>query len=110
MFVIALMQPLWDQGEPAGWMSSINNPPPGMATKQILLQSKFKKAIVNMGALNIAMHTNIIIVAFGDAQVSYLGAEIMARAFNASNVGPQVRSIFGVPGKLLYPYIALIEY
>lgn len=39
-------------------------------------------------------------MAFGDAQVSYLGAEIMARAYNASNVGPQVRSIYGVPGKL----------
>jgi hypothetical protein len=45
LFIIHLMQPLWDQGESAGWLSSmVLNPQPGMPSKQILLHSTYPDA------------------------------------------------------------------
>lgn len=64
---ITLMQMLWDQGESGGWLAE-------MAPKQVLLQA-----------------------GIGDAQVNNLGAEIMARAYNASTVKPQTRPVYNVP-------------
>lgn len=64
---ITLMQVLWDQGESGGWLEE-------MAPKQVLLQA-----------------------GIGDAQVNNLGAELMARAYSASTVKPQVRPVYGVP-------------
>ena len=64
---ITLMQVLWDQGESGGWMEE-------MAPKQVLLQA-----------------------GIGDAQVTNLAAEIMARAYGASTVEPQTRAVYGVP-------------
>lgn len=66
---IVLMQVLWDQGESAGWLRE-------MAPKGVLLQA-----------------------GIGDAQVSNLGAELMARAYNASFVQPQTRAVYGISEK-----------
>jgi len=71
---ITAMQMLWDVGEAAGWLRSMNQiPSVGVPKKDVLLQ-----------------------VALGDAQVTPLGAEIMARAYSAKSVYPQVRPIWGV--------------
>lgn len=72
---LSLMQQLWDQGESAGWLSYMNrDTPASVPKKSVLIQS-----------------------AHGDAQVTILGARIMARAFNASNLIPAPESpIFGL--------------
>jgi hypothetical protein len=72
--LITLMQQLWDPAEGAGWAWQMNqapmddNPP-----KDILLQ-----------------------VAIGDAQVTTLGAHIMARAYGATTIAPETRPVYGV--------------
>jgi len=66
---IILMQVLWDQGESGGWLRE-------MSPKEVLLQA-----------------------GIGDAQVSNLGAELMARAYNASTVHPETRAVYGIPEK-----------
>ncbi|MEE2750711.1 MAG: hypothetical protein VX519_04730 [Myxococcota bacterium] len=72
--MLGLMQMLWDPAESSGWLQAMNQDPgPGTAPKQVLLQS-----------------------AIGDAQVTTLGAQVMARAYQASTVAPQTREIFGV--------------
>jgi hypothetical protein len=72
---IALMSMIWEPTEAGGWLRSMNESPgPGAPAKQVLLQ-----------------------VAIGDAQVSSLGAQIMARAYGAKTIAPQTRSIWGVP-------------
>ena len=48
------------------------DPPEGMEAKDVLLQ-----------------------VAIGDAQVTTLGAHIMARAYGASTIAPETRPIWG---------------
>lgn len=72
---LSLMQQLWDQGESAGWLSYMNrDTPASVPKKSVLIQS-----------------------AHGDAQVTILGARIMARAFNASNLIPAPEApIFGL--------------
>ena len=71
---IALMQQLWDPAEGAGWLNVMNRDPrPGIPAKQVLIQD-----------------------AIGDAQVTTLGAQIMARAYGASTVAPQTRAVFGL--------------
>ena len=72
--LMALMQQLWDPAEAGGWLQDMNAAPPeGMSPKQVLLQ-----------------------VAIGDAQVSTLGAHVMARAYGAKTLSPQTRPIWGV--------------
>jgi hypothetical protein len=71
--MIALMQQLWDPGEAAGWMHTMDDTSGGVGAKDVLLQ-----------------------VAIGDAQVTTLGAQVMARAYGASTIAPQTRPIFGV--------------
>jgi hypothetical protein len=71
---LCLMQQLWDQGESAGWLDYMNQETPlGVPKKQVLIQD-----------------------AHGDAQVTILGAQIMARAYNASNIAPAVESVWGL--------------
>jgi hypothetical protein len=72
--LLALMQTLWDPAEAAGWLGSMNHSPRSdMDPKAVLIQS-----------------------AIGDAQVSTLGGQMMARAYGASTVFPQARAVFGV--------------
>jgi hypothetical protein len=65
---ITLMGMLWDQGEAAGWLSLMKP-----QNKQILMQA-----------------------AIYDAQVTTLGAEIMARAYGAHTVANETRAIWNV--------------
>jgi len=71
---IALMQQLWDPAEGSGWAWQMNQEPrEGVPAKDVLLQA-----------------------GIGDAQVTTLGAQIMARAYGATTVSPQTRPVFGV--------------
>lgn len=72
---LAMMGQLWDAAESAGWLTSFNQlPRPDMFKKQALIQA-----------------------AIGDAQVTTLGAHIMARSYGAYSIKEQARSIWGVP-------------
>ncbi len=71
--MIAAIQHLWDPAEAAGYLHTMDDPLPGSPVKQLLLQ-----------------------VAIGDAQVTPLGAEFMARAYGAMTVAPETRPIWGV--------------
>lgn len=72
---ITMMGQIWDAAESAGWLTSFNQRrAPGMRQKQALIQS-----------------------AIGDAQVTTLGAQIMARAYGAFAVRNATRPIWGVP-------------
>jgi hypothetical protein len=72
--VMALLQQLWDPAEAGGWLKDMNQAPgEGVEPKQVLIQA-----------------------AIGDAQVTTLGAQIMARAYGAKTVAPQTRPIWGV--------------
>lgn len=72
--IIGLMQTLWDPGEASGWMRSMNEQPvEGSPETEVLLQ-----------------------VAIGDAQVSTLGAHIMARAYGAKLIEEPVREVWGL--------------
>lgn len=66
---ITLMGMLWDQSEAAGWLTLMRP-----QNKQILMQA-----------------------ALYDAQVTTLGAEIMARAYGAYTVANQTQPVWGVP-------------
>jgi len=71
---LSLMQQLWDQGESAGWLHYMNkNTPAGVPKTDVLIQD-----------------------AHGDAQVTILGARIMARSFNATSIVPAVAPIYGL--------------
>lgn len=77
MLLIAVFQNLWDPGEGAGWAWAMNREPdPDVGAKQVLMQ-----------------------VAIGDAQVTNVGAQIQARAFQASTVAPQTKPVWGVEEK-----------
>lgn len=72
--LIAYMQTLWDSGEAAGWARAMNQEPvDGAPATEVLLQ-----------------------VAIGDAQVSTLGAHIMARAYGAPLIEDPVREVWGL--------------
>jgi pimeloyl-ACP methyl ester carboxylesterase len=72
--ILGIMQTLWDPGEPSGFAHALNQTPlPGNVAKAVLIQA-----------------------GRGDAQVSTLGAHIMARAFGAAGVTPMARPIWGV--------------
>jgi hypothetical protein len=87
--LLVAVQTLWDPAEAGGFGHQMNaSPLPGTPPKDVLLQ-----------------------VARGDAQVTVLGAHVMARAYGASTVSPQTRPIWGVseqaPG---FSGSALVEY
>ncbi len=72
--LITLMQQLWDPAEAAGWAWQMNQQPlAANPAKDILLQT-----------------------GVGDAQVTTLGAHIMARAYGATTIAPQTRPVWGV--------------
>ena len=83
LFVHSLVQQLWDPTECAGWLNDM-----ATSDKRFLQQ-----------------------VAIADAQVTTLGAHIIARAQNAKTVAPETRSIWGIeeaePG---FEGSALVEY
>jgi hypothetical protein len=73
-FWMALMQNLWDSAEPGGWGRQMaEDPISGVPAKQVLLQD-----------------------AVGDAQVTTLGAQNMARAYGASLVETPLREVWGL--------------
>ncbi len=71
LFINGLTQQLWDPAEAAGWLHEMNRD--GSNPKDVLL------------------HTGI-----GDAEVTTLGAAIMARSYGANTISPQTREVFGV--------------
>jgi hypothetical protein len=71
LLVGGLIQQLWDPTESAGWLRDLGGD--AAVPKEVLMQ-----------------------VAIGDAQVTTLGAHVMARALGASTVAPQTREIWGV--------------
>lgn len=73
-FLINAFQTLWDPAEAAGWLQVVNEAPgEGQVAKDVLIQ-----------------------VAVGDAQVTTLGAQNMARAYGAAAIAPAYRPIWGV--------------
>ncbi|MCB9763721.1 MAG: hypothetical protein H6739_28385 [Alphaproteobacteria bacterium] len=73
-FLIGAFQTVWDPGEGSGWAWAMNaEPGEGQVAKDVLMQ-----------------------VGIGDAQVSTLGAHIMARAYGAKTIAPETRPIWGV--------------
>ncbi|MCP4922202.1 MAG: hypothetical protein GY913_35320 [Proteobacteria bacterium] len=73
-FLITHMQTVWDSAEAAGWLKQMNQiPQDGSPAKAVLQQ-----------------------VALGDAQVTTLGAHIMARAYQSNTIAPETRPIWGV--------------
>lgn len=72
--VITLMQQVWDPAEGAGWTRALNQEPlEGEYAKQVLIQN-----------------------GIGDAQVTTLGGQVLARGFGAKTVYPETREIWGV--------------
>lgn len=73
--LLAAFQTVWDPGETAGYTSALTaaDPLPGTPPKRYLMQ-----------------------VAVGDAQVSTLGAHILARSMGALSIGEAVRPIWGI--------------
>jgi hypothetical protein len=73
-FCIETFEALWEPAEAGGWAYDMNRDvADGMQAKQVLIQS-----------------------GLGDAQVTTLGAEMMARAYGAKTISPQTQPIFGV--------------
>ena len=72
---LSLMQQLWDNSESGGWLTNLVRPGSDKyPAKSVLLQA-----------------------ALGDAQVTTLAAELMARTLGASTVEPETRRVYGVP-------------
>lgn len=88
-FWMALMQNLWDSGEAGGYgLQMVDDPIEGTPPKAVLLQD-----------------------AIGDAQVTTLGAQNMARAYGASLVGTPWQDVFGLETKESgFTGSALVEY
>ena len=73
-FILAMNQTLWDAGEAAGYMHAINTTPlPDTPAKDVLLQ-----------------------VAVADAQVTTLGAHVMARGYGAALIEEPFRPVWGL--------------
>jgi hypothetical protein len=73
-FILAMNQTLWDAGEASGYVHAVNNAPlADTPPKEVLLHA-----------------------AIGDAQVTTLGAHIMARAYGASLIEDPVRPVWGL--------------
>lgn len=76
-FLIAFVQTVWDPAEVSGYAHAMNRQPlPNTPAKDVILP-----------------------IAIGDTQVSSLGSHIMARAFGASTVAPETRSVWGIDEK-----------
>ncbi|MBI2388767.1 MAG: hypothetical protein HYV09_04040 [Deltaproteobacteria bacterium] len=74
---LGLVQMLWDRTEPGGYVRTINEEPlPGTPKHEVLLH-----------------------IAYGDHQVTPLGAHYIARAVGAKNVVPFLREVWGVPAQ-----------
>ncbi len=88
-FWMALMQNLWDSAEPGGWGRHMTEDPiAGVPVKRVLLQD-----------------------AIGDAQVSPLGAQNMARAYGASLIGTPYQPVWGLVTQASgFEGSALVEY
>jgi len=72
--ILAVMQNAWDAGEAGGYAHFMTDTPlPDTPSHQVLIQ-----------------------VGIGDAQVTTLGAHLMARAYGAPSLAPAVRPIWGV--------------
>ncbi len=73
-FILALNQTLWDPGESAGFLHTMNQDPlQGTVAKDVLLQ-----------------------VAIADAQVTTLGAHVMARSYGAKLIEEPARDVYGI--------------
>jgi len=73
-FILAMNQTLWDAGEAAGYMHAMNTTPlPDTPAKDVLLQ-----------------------VAVADAQVTTLGAHVMARGYGAALIEEPFRPVWGL--------------
>jgi hypothetical protein len=73
--LIALIQQLWDRGEPQGYLPHlVADPLPGTPVKKILMQ-----------------------IGLYDAQVSNLGSTIEARSLGIPNLSPTILPLYGVP-------------
>ena len=74
LLVNGLIQQLWDPGESAGYAYAMNRDPlQGNEAKDVLIQ-----------------------VAYGDPQVTTIGARIMARAYGATAVSPALEPVYGL--------------
>ena len=73
---LSLMQQLWDSAESGGWLLNIQPSP----AKDSKYPSKFA----------------LLQAALGDAQVTTVAAEFMARSLNASTIQPQTRYVYGL--------------
>ena len=72
--ILAMNQTLWDAGESSGYLNTLNQAPlPDTPAKSVLLQ-----------------------VAIGDAQVTTLGAHVMARSYDAKLIEDPAREVWGV--------------
>ncbi len=72
--ILAMNQTLWDPGESSGYLNSLTETPlPDTPSKSVLLQ-----------------------VAIGDAQVTTLGAHVMARSYGAKLIEDPVREVWGI--------------
>lgn len=77
MLWLGMLQTLWDQGEPSGYARALHEDPlEGTEAKDVLIQ-----------------------VAIGDAQVTTLGAHVMARAYGASLLEDPARDVWGLSEK-----------
>ncbi len=73
-YILALIQTIWDTGESSGYAQFVTRDPlPNTPEKDVLLQ-----------------------VAIGDAQVTTLGAHVMARAYGAKLVDTPARPVWGL--------------
>lgn len=73
-YILAMNQTLWDAGEASGYVNTVNLAPlPGTPAKDVLLQ-----------------------VAIADAQVTTLGAHIMARSYDAPLIEDPARPVWGL--------------
>jgi hypothetical protein len=74
---LTLMQTLWDVAEGSGWTRALNQEPfDGEVAKQVLIQN-----------------------AIGDAQVTTLGGQVLARSFGANSIAPETRPVWGIDEK-----------
>jgi hypothetical protein len=83
---LSLMQNLWDSAESGGWLTNIVRPP-NFDDDNDISSSKYqypKKHVLLQAAL-------------GDAQVTTVAAEFMARTLKASTIHPETRYVFDVP-------------
>lgn len=83
--VFSIMQSYWDSAEAGGWLTLMNRDvQPGIPPKQVLIQA-----------------------AYGDALVTPLAAQIMARAYNASSITPAYEPLWGIPGTMNFSYLLI---